>query len=312
MDKNLPHWPYTASTGWWSSIWKHPCHQRLPSGHSPRPPIIPVVYQQLAFADDCILYRRIKKQEDFAILQQDLNKLADWEKKWAMAFHQDKCSTIRISRSRKPVIMDYTLEGHVLETEDYTRYLGVELQSNLSWNRHIDQTVKKANSMLGFLRRNLKVSSEETKTSAYRSMIRPLLEYCSTVWSPHTKEYIQKIEMVQRRAARYVTNRYHNTSSVTEVLDHLEWETLEARRTKNRHIMFFKIIHGLVDIPVEKYVTPASTRTRSRHSLKFRQIPTSSDYYKFSFFPAYSMTLEFTLSQYGWCSLLCTFQKGAF
>ena len=237
------------------------------------------------FADDCILYRQIKTQQDCAILQEDLNKLAAWEQKWGMAFHPDKCSTIRISRSRNPITTDYTLKGHTLTTEDYTKYLGVELQSTFSWNRHIDQTVKKANSMVGFLRRNLRVSSEATKASAYYSMVRPLLEYCSTVWSPHTKEYIQKIEMVQRRAARYVTNRYHNTSSVTSMLDHLEWETLESRRTKNQLIMFFKIVHGLVDIPADKYLTPASTRTRSRHSLKYRQIPTSSDYYKHSFFP---------------------------
>ena len=103
--------------------------------------------------------------------------------------------------------------------------------------------------------------------------------------SPYLGVYIQKIEMVQRRAARYVTNRYHNKSSVTSLLDHLEWESLEARRTKNQLSMFFKIVHGLVDIPVDKYLTPASTRTRSRHSLKFRQIPTSRDYYKHSFFP---------------------------
>ena len=120
--------------------------------------------------------------------------------------------------------------------------------------------------MVGFLRRNLRVSREATKTSAYYSMVRPLLEYCSTVWSP----YIQKIEMVQRKAARYVTNRYHNTSSVTSMLDHLEWETLESRRSKNQLIMFFKIVHGLVDIPADKYLTPASTRTRSRHSLKYK------------------------------------------
>ena len=126
--------------------------------------------------------------------------------------------------------------------------------------------------MVGFLRRNLRVSSKATKNSAYYSMVRPLLEYCSTVWSPYTKEYIQKIEMVQRRAARYVTNRYHNTSSVTSMLDHLEWETLESRRTKNQLIMFFKIVHDLVDIPADKYLTPASTRIRSRHSLKYRQI----------------------------------------
>ena len=116
-------------------------------------------------------------------------------------------------------------------------------------------------------------------------MVRPLLECCSTVWSPITHEYVQKLEMVQRRAARYVTNRYHDTSSVASMLDHLDWESLEARRTKHRLIIFFKIVHGLVDIPSDAYLTPASTRTRSHHSLKFQLIPTSSDYYKLSFFP---------------------------
>ena len=200
-----------------------------------------------------------------------------------MAFHPYKCSAIRVTRARKTCATNYSLKGHVLQNEDSTKYLGVELQSSLSWNRHIDQTVKKANSMLGFLRRNLRLSNEHTKTSAYRSMVRPLLEYCSTVWSPYTKEDIKKIEMVQRRAARYVTNRYHNTSSVTSMLEHLEWETLEARRTKNQLVMFFKIIRGLVDIPAERYLTPASTRTRSKHSLKYRQIPTSSEYHKAAF-----------------------------
>ena len=135
-------------------------------------------------ADDCILYRRIGNQQDSAILQDDLNKLAAWEKKWGMAFHPDKCSAMRITRARKTSATNYSLKGHILQNEDSTKYLGVELQSILSWNRHIDQTVKKANSMLGFLRRNLRISNEHTKTSAYRSMVRPLLEYRSTVWSP--------------------------------------------------------------------------------------------------------------------------------
>ena len=202
-----------------------------------------------------------------------------------MAFHPEKCSAIRVSRSRNPISSNYSLKGHTLEMEDSTRYLGVELQSNMSWNKHMDQTVKKANSTLGFLRRNLRVSNEETKSAAYFSMVRPILEYSSTIWSPYTKDYIHKIEMVQRRAARYVTNRYRNTSSVTSMIEHLEWESLEARRAKHQLTMLFKIIHDLVDIPANEYLTPASNRTRSQHSLKFRQISTSSDYYKFSFFP---------------------------
>ena len=137
--------------------------------------------------------------------------------------------------------------------------------------------------MLGFLRRYLRVSNESTKTSAYRSMLIPLLEYCSTKWSSYTQEHIQKIEMVYRRAAHYVTNRYHSTSSITSMLEHLEWETLESRRTKFQLVMFFKIIHSLIDIPAERYFTPASTRTRSHHSLKYRQITTSSDYHEYIF-----------------------------
>ena len=140
------------------------------------------------FADDCILYRRIKSQQDCDLLQDVLNQLAVWEKKWGMAFHQDKCSTIRISRSRKPFTGNYSLKGHVLTTKDSTRYLDVELQSNMAWNKHMDQTIKKGNSMLGFLRRNLKVRYESTKTAAYSSLIRPILEYCCTVWSPHTQK----------------------------------------------------------------------------------------------------------------------------
>ena len=101
---------------------------------------------------------------------------------------------------------------------------------------------------------------------------------------PHTRDHTKKIEMVQCRPARYVTNRYHSTGSMTTMLGHLEWETLEASRTKNRLVIFIKFIHKLFDILAEKFLTRASSRTRSHHSLKFRQIPTSSDYHKYRFF----------------------------
>ena len=73
-----------------------------------------------------------------------------------------KAQTRNNSRSRNPITTDYTLKGHTLTTEGYTKYLGVELQSTFSWNRQINQTVKKANSMVGFLRWNLRVSSKAT------------------------------------------------------------------------------------------------------------------------------------------------------
>ena len=103
--------------------------------------------------------------------------------------------------------------------------------------------------MLGFLRRNLRVNNRDTMAAAYKTLVRPNLEYCATVWSPYTDAGILKIEMVQRRAARYATSRYHNTSSVTDMLQNLDWETLESRRVKLQLTLLYKIIHDLVDIP---------------------------------------------------------------
>ena len=88
--------------------------------------------------------------------------------------------------------------------------------------------------------------------------------------------------MVQRRAARFTPNRYRNTSSVSSMLDHLQWESLEARRSKIQLTLFYKVVHDLVDIPASSYLTP---RTRSSHTKKFRQFSPSTDCFKFSFFP---------------------------
>ena len=114
--------------------------------------------------------------------------------------------------------------------QDSTKYLGVGLQSSsLAWKIHIDR-ISKANSMLGFLRRNLRYCSEETRANAYISMVSTNLEYCSSVWNYHHKEQIRKLEMIQRRAARHTTNRYRTTSNVSSMLKYLQWDSLESKR----------------------------------------------------------------------------------
>ena len=126
-----------------------------------------------------------------------------------MLFHPDKCNTLQVTTSKTPLKYNYSLKGQNLESVKTVKYLGVDLSYNLSWNSHIDRTAKKANNMLGFLRRNLRVNNRDTKAAAYKTLVRPNLEYCATVWSPYTDAGIRKIEMVQRRAARYATSSYH-------------------------------------------------------------------------------------------------------
>ena len=129
-------------------------------------------------------------------------KLWQRKSKWGMECHLQKCSVLSVSRARFPIRHPYKLKGHTLETEESTKYVGVDLQTTLSWNNHIDTISKKANNMVGFLRRNLRSCSAETKANAYFSMAMSNLEHCPSVWSPHRKKKIRKLEMVQGRAAR--------------------------------------------------------------------------------------------------------------
>jgi hypothetical protein len=109
--------------------------------------------------------------------------------------------------------------------------------------------------------------------------------YCSSIWAPHTKQHIDKIESVQRRAARYVTKGYHNTSSVTSMLNHLYWNTLENRKKNiNRVTMLYKITHNLVAIDPNLYlVKQPIMHTRNSNILQYQLFNTRTNYFRYSF-----------------------------
>ena len=122
-----------------------------------------------------------------------------------MNFKPEKCNVIRFTRKRSPLIHDYSLSGHTLKETNQHKYLGVTLSADMKWNHHIDNITAKANSVNGFIRRNLSNAPVQVKTQAFKSLVRPHVEYCSSVWAPHTRKYIDKIESVQRRSARVIT-----------------------------------------------------------------------------------------------------------
>ena len=90
------------------------------------------------------------------------------------------------------------------------------------------------------------------KAQCYTTLVRPTLEYASSIWSrPSKKDSINKVEAVQRRAARFATGDYQRTSSVTAMLQQLQWQTLQSRRAYAQTVMMYRIVYNLVDIPAE-------------------------------------------------------------
>ena len=118
------------------------------------------------------------------------------------------------------------------------------------------------------------------KEAAYKTLVRPILEYGSTVWDPHCNGLNDKLENVQKRAARFVTRNYsYETGSMTGILEELKWETLQKRRKDNRLILMYKGIKGKARVPTDDLI-PKNRRCRNQHSMVF-QIPSASkDSYK--------------------------------
>ena len=146
---------------------------------------------------------------------------------WQMSFNPDKCEVLRITNKRNKIMANYYIHSQQLQIVDNAKYLGLTISENLSWNNHVNNITKKVNSTLAFLRRNIRNCPQRAQTQAYNTFIRPSLEYASTVWNPHTQANINKVESIQRRTARFVTNSYDPRASVTTLLQDLNWPTLQ-------------------------------------------------------------------------------------
>ena len=136
----------------------------------------------------------------------------------------------------------------------------------MDWGQHISEISSKATKTLGFFRRNLAFAPKRTKKVAYKTLVRPKLEYAAPILSPYSKLQINQVEKVQRTAARWTCRRWRNTSSVGEMLDELEWPSLEARRDRSYLLLFHKIHCGAVSIENDRYLTPAHSLKSTRAS----------------------------------------------
>ena len=161
--------------------------------------------------------------------------------------------------------------GQILENVTSHPYLGVQLDSKLCWKEHIEFVVKSANKILGLIKRNFWFCDESVKLTLYKTLVRPKLEFTTSVWDPHYKCDIRRIEDVQRAAARFCKSDYRYTSSISIMLDSLGLEPLETRRKVGRLSIMYTIIHGFVDLNVHNYLQSSKkTRAQNSHAYKFQ------------------------------------------
>jgi len=142
-----------------------------------------------------------------------------------------------------------------------------------------------------FIARTIHLCPKKVKAACYTTLVRPMMEYVTTAWAPQTVQNCNKLEQVQRRAARFACHRCERPASVTAVMNDLKWESLETRRNNQRLTMFCRMQHNMVSITPADHLVPVqwSYSRRSDHDEMY-QVPYARtnhpNVYKYSFCPA--------------------------
>ena len=218
------------------------------------------------FADDSLIYKQINTHQDSLDLQKVLNNLVVWSGNWQMNFNISKCEHMRISRqscSSNTLIPTYTFNGSDLTHVDSIKYLGVNIDNCLSFERHILEICRKATRTLHMLMRCLKKAKPKTRAMAFKSICKPILEYSSHCCSPYKEKHIKNIENINRKAYRWVNNKT-KYDCISELMSEDGWPTLAERRHKNDINFYFKILSGTaaVDTSTISVLRPSGHQTR--------------------------------------------------
>ena len=222
-----------------------------------------------------------------------MQKLSAWSKKWLLRFHPNKCVAMNLGNreyvisgyeytldGRKIEKSVYSMEGQALNISDCEKDLGVHIDKNLNFKKHISLATAKANRIMAIIFKTFDYMDETMFIQLYKSLVRPHLEYGAPVWSPYENEIKQQIENVQKRA----TKRVPGLSSLDypDRLKKLNIPTLAYRRVRGDMIQMFKLHYGFHDKSLPDIFTP-NTRQSQGHDKKYRVKGSSGNIRKHNF-----------------------------
>ena len=182
------------------------------------------------FADDTFLYRAIYNANDVRDLQMDLDKLSVWSSRNSLQLNPTKCKFISITRKRTSYPSVYSINNINLDQVNNLPLLGVIISDKLNWDAHVKDVIARSNKLLGFIRHVAGESPPEVLLQLYRTMVLPILDYCSPVWMPHTKRLKNALERVQRTATRAILHQKRREEEYNVRLERLDLSYLSQRR----------------------------------------------------------------------------------
>lgn len=242
------------------------------------------IYHKL-FAYDLKIYDFFRNALYSSRLVCALARIVEWCSKWQLPLAREKCSVICLG-TRPPSLSSsvsnfYSLLDQPIVICKLVKDLGVLVDDKLSFYNHISSIVHKAMIRSRLILKCFCSREPELLLKAYLTYVRPILEYCSAVWSPHLVYLIDKVEKVQRFFTKRIPGLWH--LSYPDRLLSLGLRTLQDRRRVTDLAMCYRIVHGLLDTSLAfHFCGKANLRTRG-HDLRLTLLPFNKDIVKFSF-----------------------------
>ena len=217
-----------------------------------------------------------------------MDLLSSWLHSKHLTINPSKTKYMVISRKsfNSPNFPILYLNGSPLERVYSFKYLGVILNSQLSWSPHIDYTCSKTRKLLGFIFWNFYFhSSPSALLKLYQSLILPHLSYCSPLWDPYQLKDINKLENVQSFALKLCTKQW--SSDYHSLLYQLSLPKLSSRRKISKLLLLFKFIHNILFIPsnILNFQNSSSSHLRFSHHLNIKIAYSRTNFSLYSFFP---------------------------
>lgn len=206
------------------------------------------------YADDLKIVKHIVDNTDVKLLQEDLDRFVIWCEDNILKLNTNKCYFMHFSRKKTPHFSSYKLRNHLLREVDAIRDLGVIVDNKLTFKAHIDSIVNRSFKLLGFVLRNCKdFKSAHSKICVFNCLVRTVLEYCSTAWTPKYDIHKKRIESVNKRFLWHLAFQHFMAKklpSYKQRLAHFKLQNLESRRDVTDLKFLHKLVNGQLDCPL--------------------------------------------------------------
>ena len=212
-----------------------------------------------SFADDTRATKSIKSAEDVKILQQELQILYQWTVSNNMKLNDTKFELLRYGSNTEIKNESYytSPSGNKIEAKDFVKDFGVLMSNDCLFKEQIESVIEKAKNLISWILRTFNSRSIHTMITLYKSLVIPILEYCSVLWSPGAVGLIQRLEEIQKSFLKQINGTNQN---YWENLKNMKMYSLQRRRERYRIIYTWKIL--------EKLVPNVNNAFNSKHNLR--------------------------------------------